>query len=113
MNIELLNKIVLAITKLCYQHDNIYDYVSYPEIYQAISGIHNRDDISKHLDLLCDVDLLRYTNDGEDYYCPTSLTYVAALANDSNQLLEILQKSALQIKLNEEPTYDDEEENED
>lgn len=103
MSLELLHKIIQAITTLGYKNSYIYDYISYAEIYQAISEIRSGDEIVKHLDILCDIDLIRYLeDDGNEYYCPTSLAYIAAISNDSKQLFDILRQAALQIKLQSE-----------
>lgn len=100
MNFELFSRVIQIITRLGYKNNNIYDYISYAEIYQSISANYSGDEVMKHLDLLCDIDLLRYLeDDNDDYYCPTSLAYIAALSNDSAQLFDLLRQAALQIKL--------------
>lgn len=92
-----LFNLLKSITTKVFNLEYIYDGISIDDIYSATPGSASRDIILKHLDLLCDVDFIRM--DDNNFYYPTSLAYCAVINNDINECIQLLQRSALQIKL--------------
>lgn len=97
MQPSILFNLLKNITTKTFNLEYIYDGISIDEIYSTISGNTSREMILKHLDLLCDVDFIRM--DDSNFYYPTSLAYCAVINNDINECIQLLQRSALQIKL--------------